>query len=123
MNFSFSSVFGTAAKATVAEGKPVEIQSAERAARSKTKGEDKVIAYFKALGIAEEDIQPRVNTKTFEAWKKEGRIVQKGQHGCQLTVFKKFLKKLKDGSEKEVTAPYYYRVFHISQTAELNPAV
>lgn len=120
MDFNFSNVFGTAA--TVAEGKPVEIQAADKAARSKTKGEDKVIAYFKALGIAVDDIQPRVKTKTFEQWKREGRIVKKGQHGCQLVCYKKYTKNT-DKGPKEITAPFFYRCFHISQTTELVPAV
>lgn len=119
MKFNFSNIFGTTAKATVADGKPVEVQSAERAARGKTKGEDKVIAYFQSLGF--EDVQPRVNVKTFEQWKKEGRIVSKGQHGCSLQVFKKFQKKQTDGSTREVTAPFWYRVFIYGQTVPLVP--
>jgi hypothetical protein len=75
---------------------------------------------FALKGIAEQDIQPRVNVLTFNAWKAKGRVVKKGEHGVKVTTWIP----VTDRDSGEVTGkrPKTAVVFHISQTAELTEA-
>jgi hypothetical protein len=71
---------------------------------------------FTAMGIAEADIEPRVNVLTFHAWKAVGRSVKKGQHGVKVCTFVP----IKDKETGEVTGRRAHTtvVFHITQTEE-----
>lgn len=90
-----------------------------------------IIIEFAARGIPEQEIIPRVNVLTYNAWKSQGRYVRRGEHGVKISVVEK-------ASELESAAVYdenemetqgekrkYYTlftsatVFHISQTEEM----
>ncbi len=80
---------------------------------------------FISKGIQEEDIKPRENIFTFNAWKALGRYVKAGEHGVRITVFIKYANEIKDpetGTVKIETgsSPKSTTVFHISQTMPVN---
>lgn len=81
-----------------------------------------VIEGFMEMGIEEEDILPKENVFTFNAWLAKGRCVKKGQHGVKITTFipVKNAEPDKDGRVK--TYPKTSTVFHISQTEEVKNA-
>jgi hypothetical protein len=72
---------------------------------------------FLDKGISIEEIKPRENVLTFNAWKALGRTVKKGEHGVKVFTFVKA--KNKDSGE-EYSRPHATTVFHISQTNPLN---
>lgn len=68
-------------------------------------------------GIAGDDIKPRENVFTFNAWKALGRVVRKGEHGVKVVSFVPCSKPDKETGEKiSFTRPVTTTVFHISQT-------
>jgi antirestriction protein ArdC len=72
------------------------------------------------MGIACEDIRPRDNVFTFNAWLALGRVVRKGQHGVRVCVFVPRESKDKDTGEiTQTRMPTGTTVFHISQTDAL----
>jgi hypothetical protein len=75
---------------------------------------------FADKGIAMDDIKPRENIFTFNAWKALGRTVRKGEHGVKVVTVIECTKKLGEGIELPVTKPRTTTVFHISQTDPLN---
>ena len=90
-----------------------------------------IIKGFATKGIPEDQIIPRVNVLTYNAWKAQGRYVRKGEHGISIPVV--------FNDSKQVDGPEYdedenlisegktesFRiltgatVFHISQTEEM----
>ena len=46
-----------------------------------------IIVGFMEKGIAEEDIKPRENVFTFNAWRALGRTVKKGENGVRVTTY------------------------------------
>ena len=74
---------------------------------------------FTVRGIPEDDIRPRENVFTFEAWKALGRHVRKGEHGVKVVTWI-----TRGGTEDpetgEVKGGYRFSrtttVFHVSQT-------
>jgi len=75
---------------------------------------------FMEKGIAEEDILPRENVFTFDAWKALGRVVKKGEHGVKVvTVVKRSTVDKKTGETVQKSWPRTTTVFHVSQTEEL----
>jgi len=78
---------------------------------------------FMAKGIPEQDIEPRVNVLTFQAWKAKGRYVRKGEHGVKvLTYIPTETEEKKEDGSKEIkygSRPWAATVFHISQTEEV----
>lgn len=74
-------------------------------------------------GIAEDDIRPRENVFTFNAWKALGRRVSKGEHGVKVLTWIAGTKDHKndDGEivQKPVQFPHSTTVFHISQTVPI----
>jgi hypothetical protein len=75
---------------------------------------------FEAMGIDAEDILPRENVFTFNAWKAKGRVVSKGQHGVKVLTFVACQKTDKESGEKvPVKKSKVTTVFHISQTEAL----
>ena len=46
-----------------------------------------IFAGFMARGIPEEDIKPRENVFTYNAWRALGRQVRKGEHGVKCLTF------------------------------------
>lgn len=81
---------------------------------------DAIFEGFDELGIAPEDIIPRVNVFTFNAWKALGRVVRKGQHGVQVrTVIPCERTNKESGEVERFTRPKVTTVFHVSQTEPL----
>ena len=77
-----------------------------------------IITEFHARGLAIDDIRPRENVFTFNAWKALGRVVRRGEHGVKVITFVP----VKDKETGEVTGkrPWTSTVFHISQTDPLS---
>ena len=80
-----------------------------------------IIQGFKARGIPEDQILPRENVFTYQAWRALGRQVRKGEHGVKVVTFIKRDKKTEDTETGEVklqtySMPRTVSVFHISQT-------
>jgi len=80
-----------------------------------------IIQGFTARGIPEDQILPRENVFTYQAWKALGRQVRKGEHGVKVVTFIKRDKKTEDDKAGEVkvksfSMPRTVSVFHISQT-------
>lgn len=74
---------------------------------------------FAEKGIAEDDIEPRVNVLTFQAWRALGRTVKKGEHGVRVVTWIVCDKKDDAGEVIETfRRPKAATVFHISQTRE-----
>lgn len=73
-----------------------------------------IIEGFLEKGISAEDIKPRENVFTFNAWKAQGRVVKKGEHGVKVV---SFVSSEKDGKVSKY--PRTTTVFHISQTEEV----
>lgn len=82
-----------------------------------------VIEGFIEMGIPEEEILPKENVYTFQAWLAKGRCVRKGEHGVRLTTFIPI--KAADGQDlkgetgKGRMRPKNTTVFHISQTEKV----
>ena len=80
-----------------------------------------IIQGFLAKGIAEDQIKPRENVFSFQAWKALGRHVRRGQHGVKVATVRDFRKTVTDpktGEKKEevYSVPWSATVFHVSQT-------
>ena len=80
-----------------------------------------IIRGFIAKGIPADQIEPRRNVFTFNAWKALGRIVRKGEHGVKILTYIPIDvkdKKAPDDPTKARTKsrPWTTTVFHISQT-------
>src|SRR5215813_7102002 len=86
-----------------------------------------IFAGFMAKGIPENDIRPRENVFTYNAWKALGRQVRRGEHGVKVCTFVPMTKKENDpdtGEEKSVPIgkrAWTATVFHISQTDPVQP--
>lgn len=79
-----------------------------------------IFAGFEAKGIPADEIRPRENVFTFNAWKALGRYVRKGEHGVAVVTWIHAEGK-RDGTTGEVTEPGHsfarrVYVFHVSQT-------
>jgi len=78
-----------------------------------------IFTELEAKGIPFDDIRPRENVLTFEAWKALGRHVRKGQHGVRVVTWIP-ISEVKDASGEVVRKagrrPKTAVVFHISQT-------
>jgi hypothetical protein len=79
-----------------------------------------IIQGFHNRGIPLDEIKPRENVFTFQAWKALGRHVKRGEHGIRVLTFRheEVKEALPDGTEKtkDVSRPWSAIVFHISQT-------
>ena len=76
---------------------------------------------FLAKGIAADQIKPRENVFTFNAWKALGRCVKRGEHGVKVGTFVEGSKEDKEtGETSTFRMPRSTTVFHISQTKLLN---
>ena len=83
---------------------------------------------FEAKGIAIDEIRPRDNVLTFNAWKALGRTVKKGEHGVQVQTWIPIETKAASGDDQPADGkpdgkkrkggarPRTATVFHISQT-------
>ncbi|WIF74477.1 DUF3560 domain-containing protein (plasmid) [Proteus vulgaris] len=100
----------------------IAIEALQRAENNASEANyDVIFDGFIAMGIAEEDIEPRVNVFTFNAWKAKGRYVKKGEKGVRVITYILVDKKQEDSEEtKKVKVKRQTTVFHISQTSPLN---
>ncbi|OVZ77671.1 DUF3560 domain-containing protein [Yersinia kristensenii] len=102
--------------------KELQFESLTRAVSNQSTANYKaIIDGFLERGIEVEEIKPRENVFTFNAWKALGRVVKKGERGIAIcTVI--HCKKIdpETGEEKDVSKPQKTRVFHISQTQLLS---
>lgn len=76
---------------------------------------------FLTKGIPEEDIKPRENVFTYNAWLALGRQVKRGEHGVKVATVANGERTVADpdtGESKRVSfrRPWRATVFHISQT-------
>ena len=72
---------------------------------------------FAAKGIAADEIKPRENVFTFNAWLALGRCVKKGEHGVKVCTFIPASKTDTDTGEiTSYRAPRSTTVFHETQT-------
>jgi len=69
---------------------------------------------FMERGYEEEDILPRENIFTYDAWQALGRQVRKGEKGVRINTIRIF--KDKKDPEKTYSRPWRSYVFHINQT-------
>lgn len=82
-----------------------------------------IFAGFMAKGIPEDQIQPRLNVFSFNAWKALGRFVKRGEHGVRIaTVLHKTRRNKATGEDESYSVPWSVVVFHISQTEACKPA-
>ncbi len=89
-----------------------------------------IIRGFTAKGILAEDIRPRENVFTYNAWKALGRCVRKGEHGVHVVTYVPIRDKAEQAEQlselasdgqaaknpKSHCRPWSAVVFHISQT-------
>ena len=78
-----------------------------------------IYAEFSARGIPMDDIKPRENVFTYNAWRALGRQVRKGKHGVHVVTFVPMSVKdeTKESGRKLIgRRPRITTVFHVSQT-------
>lgn len=81
---------------------------------------DAIYAGFEAMGIPKNEILPRVNVLTFNAWRALGRHVRKGERGVR--IFTRIDVNVKadpddeDAGHVRVSKGKAVTVFHVSQT-------
>ncbi len=83
---------------------------------------------FTSRGIPEDEINPRENVFTYQAWRALGRQVRKGEHGIKICTFIPMDSKETDPDTGEVkiktsSRPRTTTVFHVSQTDEIETKV
>lgn len=96
--------------------------------RESTMNYEAIFEGFEAMGIPMEDVQPRENVFTYNAWLALGRQVRKGEHGVKVVTYIERKAKAGDGAEAKPEGkgegegaesyrfPRTTTVFHISQT-------
>ena len=75
---------------------------------------------FLGKGIEEEEILPRENVFTYNAWLAKGRRVRRGEHGVRIETFVPAKKADESGEEKRFKLRRFVTVFHISQTEKVS---
>jgi N-terminal domain of anti-restriction factor ArdC len=81
-----------------------------------------IIEGFSRMGIPIEDIKPRENVFTYNAWRALGRQVRKGEHGVKCVTFivcEDKEREQKTGKKSSYRRPWTTTVFHVSQTDEV----
>jgi len=88
-----------------------------------------IFAGFMEKGISEDDIKPRENVFTYNAWRALGRQVRRGEHGVKVTTWIPAAGKEEtdpETGEKKAGRGFkvckFATVFHISQTDPIQPA-
>jgi len=72
---------------------------------------------FESKGIPADQIEPRVNVLTYNAWLALGRQVRRGEHGVKVCTFVSMTKKSDEGNAESIgKRPRMTTVFHITQT-------
>jgi antirestriction protein ArdC len=78
-----------------------------------------IMAGFVEKGIPEDEIRPRENVLTFNAWKALGRHVRRGEHGVRVTTWISIAETRNETgavTRKAGRRPWSAVVFHVSQT-------
>lgn len=86
-----------------------------------------IFAGFIDKGIPEDEIEPRVNVFTYQAWKAKGRQVRKGEKGVRVVTWitkpKKEDPNKRPGETSSKEGTYRFSkattVFHVTQTDEV----
>lgn len=79
-----------------------------------------IIEGFAAKGIPVDQITPRVNVFSYNAWLALGRQVRKGEHGVKVCTWVPMTKKSDAGVSEDIgRKPRAVTVFHVSQTDEV----
>lgn len=81
-----------------------------------SKNDANVIYAFAAAGVDPNDIEPRENVLTMNAWKAKGRRVGLGTTALAVPIFRQV--KDRKNPEKSKTIPTTARLFHVSQTVD-----
>lgn len=90
--------------------------------QSSTANYQAIVEGFSEIGVPVDEIIPRQNVFTFNAWRALGRVVRRGQHGVRVvTVIPCTKKDAATGIEIAVKKVRNTTVFHISQTEALTP--
>lgn len=102
--------------------KEIQAQAlANAVTRESTMNYEAIFDGFAAKGIDLDDILPRENVFTFDAWKALGRVVKKGEHGVKVVTFIPCTKTDKETGEiTSYRRPKTTTVFHVSQTKTLD---
>ena len=84
-----------------------------------------VVAGFAERGIPAEEIIPKENVFTFNAWKAKGRRVKKGEHAIKILTWVPITSKKSDGDDAKRTKlrPSRCALFHISQTQAIDTPI
>jgi hypothetical protein len=96
-----------------------QIEALDRATNGHSKNDEFVYAMLTLAGY--DDVQPRVNCLTYNAWKAAGRSVKKGEKGLGVTVWipckdKEAKPDPKTGEARKSMRPKTTYIFHIDQT-------
>jgi hypothetical protein len=104
------------------KSKEIQQQALDNAVgRKSTMNYDAIFEGFAEKGIDMDDILPRENVFTFDAWKALGRVVKKGEHGVKVVTFIPCTKTDKaTGEITQYRRPKTTTVFHVSQTKPLD---
>ncbi len=107
--------------ATTTKRSEQQAEALHRAQTGFSKNDAYVYAMLTMAGF--EDVEPRVNVFTFNAWKAAGRSVKKGEKGLAITTWipckdKKAKPDPVTGEVKKGLRPKTAYVFHVSQTIE-----
>lgn len=102
--------------------KQIAAESLERAINNNSMvNYETIINGFIEMGIDADDITPRENVFTFNAWKALGRVVMKGQKGVKVvTRISCTVTDKETGEETPVLKTKTTAVFHISQTKPID---
>lgn len=84
--------------------------------QNSTMNYEAIINGFMEKGIAQEDIIPRINVFTYNAWKALGRQVRKGEKGVKVVTFVPTTRTDENGEKVESKFSRTTTVFHVSQT-------
>lgn len=96
-----------------------QIEALDRATNGHSKNDEFVYAMLTLAGY--EDVQPRINCLTYNAWRAAGRSVKKGEKGLGVTVWipckdKDAKPDPKTGEARKSMRPKTTYIFHIDQT-------
>jgi N-terminal domain of anti-restriction factor ArdC len=77
-----------------------------------------IVRGFTSKGIPADQIKPRENVFTFQAWRALGRVVKKGEHGVKVETW---IEREVDSEDETKVIRRHRRatVFHISQTVPI----
>jgi hypothetical protein len=84
-----------------------------------------IVQGFLDKGIPAEEIEPRVNVLTYQAWRAANRQVRKGEHGVKVVTWIPVMRtetnaETGESETREGKRPWTATVFHVSQTDAIN---